>query len=275
VADLFPPTTPTLPFAFPNGHGFEASWNDQSNGFDISVPGGELFYAEHFFNRAWSDRTFAYLQEVENADWQSIDWRSLSSEDLERIAFRNIRWKQDRMKLYGKAIPLPRLTAWYGDPGAAYTYSGIKSEPNPWTDGLRHIKGRIEEATGARFNCVLLNWYRDGRDSLSWHADDERELGVDPVIASANFGATRDFQLRRNDDPEQTINIPLKHGTLLVMRGALQEHWKHAVPKRAGVKESRFNLTFRYIDVEAAASSIKSPRRKGRSVPADQVAQPA
>jgi alkylated DNA repair dioxygenase AlkB len=194
-------------------------------------------------------------------------------EDLQRIAFRNIRWKQDSMKLYGKAILLPRLTAWYGDPGAAYTYSGIKSEPNPWTDGLLHIKSRIEDATGAVFNCVLLNWYRDGKDSLSWHADDEKELGNNPVIASANFGATRDFQLRRNDNPDQTITIPLKHGTLLVMRDALQEHWKHAVPKRANIRESRFNLTFRYIDVDAAAVSRQTPGRKGRSVPADQVAQ--
>jgi alkylated DNA repair dioxygenase AlkB len=272
MADLFAPTTPALPFILPSDEGYAASWNEEFNGFDIKLPGGEIFYAEHFFPRSWSDRAFAYLQEAENADWQSIDWRNLTPEDLDRIAFRNIRWKHDSMKMYGKTIPLPRLTAWYGDPGAAYTYSGIKSEPNPWTDGLLHIKRRIEEATGANFNCVLLNWYRDGKDSLAWHADDEGELGVNPVIASANFGATRDFQLRRNDNPDRTITIPLKHGTLLVMRGALQEHWKHAVPKRANVREARFNLTFRYIDPEGNASSRVTRRRRGPSVAVDKVA---
>jgi alkylated DNA repair dioxygenase AlkB len=247
MADLFPLVAERLPFSLPTEEGFNASWNERANGFDITIPDGEIFYARHFFNQAWSDRTFAYLQENASQDWSAINWRGLSEDRLEQIGFTNIRWKQDRMKLYGKSIPLPRLTAWYGDRGAAYTYSGIKSEPNPWTDGLLHIKQRIEKAVDSTFNCVLLNWYRDGRDSLSWHADDEKELGSDPVIASANFGATRDFQLRHNSDPDLKITIPLEHGTLLVMRGALQRHWKHAVPKRANVSGSRFNLTFRNI----------------------------
>lgn len=248
MADLFSSVAEALPFTLPRVEGFEASWNEQRNGFDITVPGGELFYAERFFSRAWSDRMFAYLQENESHDWRSVDWRNLSVDALDEIGFTNIRWKQDSLKLYGKFIPLPRLTAWYGDSGAAYTYSGIKSEPNPWNDGLLHIKHRIEELAGSKFNCVLLNWYRDGRDSLNWHADDEKELGTDPIIASANFGATRDFQLRRNSDHAQKITIPLKHGTVLVMGGELQRHWKHAVPKRANVEGSRFNLTFRSIN---------------------------
>lgn len=248
MADLFTPSNPAPPFALPKDSGFEVSWNKSSNGFDIKVPGGEIFYAEHFFTKAWSDRMVAYLQENAEEDWRTIDWRNVSADELERIAFTNIRWKQDSLKLYGKSIPLPRLTAWYGDPGAAYTYSGIKSDPNPWNDGLLHIKRRIEEVIESRFNCVLLNWYRDGRDSLSWHADDEKELGKDPVIASANFGATRDFQLRHNTNSDHKITMPLKHGTLLVMSGELQRHWKHAVPKRTGIDKSRFNLTFRKID---------------------------
>ncbi len=247
MADLFAPAAPTPPFVLPAAPGYDVSWNKDRNGFDVTVPGGAFFYAEHFFSKAWSDRMFAYLQENDSADWRTIDWRKVSAEALGQIGFTNVRWKQDSMKLYGKDIPLPRLTAWYGDPGAAYTYSGIKSEPNPWTDGLLHIKDRIEDASGSTFNCVLLNWYRDGKDSLSWHADDEKELGVDPVIASANFGATRDFQLRRNSDHAEKITIPLQHGTLLLMRGELQRHWKHAVPKRATVDGSRFNMTFRTI----------------------------
>lgn len=247
MADLLAPLNRTPPFALPSAEGYSAAWNEQWNGFNVTVPGGSFFYAEHFFNQAWSDRTFAYLQENDTLDWRTANWRDVSAEALEKINFANIRWKQDHLKLYGKAVPLPRLTAWYGDPGAAYTYSGIKSEPNPWADGLLHLKQRIEALIGSTFNSVLLNWYRDGRDSLSWHADDEKELGPDPVIASANFGATRDFQLRRNDDHGEKLTLPLRHGTLLVMRGELQRHWRHAVPKRANVAGSRFNLTFRTI----------------------------
>lgn len=247
MADLFAPPAGNLPFDLPSGEGYRATWNEQWNGFDVELPGGSFFYAPNFFNKAWSDRTVAYLQENDTVDWRTTDWRGVPPELLERIGFTNIRWKQDSLKLYGRDIPLPRLTAWYGDPGAAYTYSGIKSEPNPWTEGLLHLRNKIEQLVGTGFNSVLLNWYRDGRDSLSWHADDEKELGTDPVIASANFGATRDFQLRRNSDHDQVLTLPLAHGTLLVMRGELQRHWRHAVPKRARVAGSRFNLTFRTI----------------------------
>jgi alkylated DNA repair dioxygenase AlkB len=253
MADLFPSPRRSLPFSLPDAPGFAATWNERWEGYDVAVPGGEFFYAQHFFNKAWSDRAFAYFQENASRDWRQIDWRQVSPETLDELAFEHIRWRQDKIKLYGKEIPLPRLTAWHGDPGAAYTYSGIKSEPAPWTEGLLHIRRRIEEAAECRFNCVLLNWYRDGKDSLSWHADDEKELGDDPVIASANFGATRDFQLRHNDDPAAKVTLPLEHGTLLVMKGALQRHWKHAVPKRSGVSRSRFNLTFRYIHVDQAS----------------------
>ena len=248
MADLLASLTPrTPPFDLPTAAGYAAFWNEQWGGFDVTLPGGSFFYAEHFFNQAWSDRTVAYLQENDTVDWRAADWRAVPPDSLDTIGFNHIRWQQDSLKLYGKAIPLPRLTAWYGDPGAAYTYSGIKSEPNPWVDGLLRLKERIEALVGSTFNSVLLNWYRDGQDSLSWHADDEKELGPDPVIASANFGATRDFQLRRNDDHDQKLTLPLRHGTLLVMRGELQRHWRHAVPKRANVSGSRFNLTFRTI----------------------------
>lgn len=247
MADLLAPISQALPFVLPTGEGFAASWNEQRSGFDVTVPDGSFFYVEQFFNKAWSDRTVAYLQENATIDSHTVDWRAVPSDALDRIGFTNIHWKQDSLKLYGKSVLLPRLTAWYGDSGAAYTYSGIKSEPNQWNDGLLHLKRRIEELVGSTFNSVLLNWYRDGQDSLSWHADDEKELGADPIIASANFGATRDFQLRRISDHAQKITIPLKHGTLLVMRGELQRHWQHAVPKRANVAGSRFNLTFRTI----------------------------
>ncbi len=213
----------------------------------IIVPDGELIYAETFLDRTTADEYVAHFQENDELDWRTACWRAMPPDAFARLAFRNIRWKQDEIRLYGKAVPLPRLTAWYGDSGKTYTYSGIKSTPNEWTERLLDLKRRVEAVAGTGFNSVLLNWYRDGSDHLGWHADDEAELGRDPVIASVNFGATRDFILRRKDDRTRRLVLPLKHGTLLLMRGALQHHWEHAVPKRLKVVQSRFNLTFRQI----------------------------
>jgi Alkylated DNA repair protein len=246
--DLFQTPTPRLPFLLPRFPGYRAEWNEQWHGFDVEIPQGKFFYSESFFNRKWSDRALEYFQENELLDWKIADWRKVSADCLEDIKFRNIKWKQDYLKLYGKNIPLPRLTSWYGDIGKSYQYSGIKSDPHPWNKGLQHIKERIEECADHAFNCVLLNWYRDGQDSLNWHADDERELGLNPVIASANFGATRDFLIRKNDDNSQKLSLPLKHGTLLIMKGEMQHFWQHSIPKRANVRGSRFNLTFRTIN---------------------------
>jgi len=111
------------------------------------------------------------------------------------------------------------------------------------------LKSQIEHCAGVSFNSVLLNWYRDGQDSLSWHADNEKELGINPVIASASFGETRDFLVRRNDNPSVRLTLPLKHGTLLVMQGELQHYWQHSIPKRRKVSGFRFNLTFRKIGI--------------------------
>lgn len=251
MADLFdpaPPVTRSLPFALPDLEGYGYSWDESRGGFEINIPHGCLFYSESFFNLRWSDRAVEYFLENTTSDWMSVDWKSLSGPDLAAMDFTHIKWQQDHLKLYGKDIPLPRLTAWYGDTGKSYEYSGIKSDPHPWNEGLLRIKERVEGCAGHSFNCVLLNWYRDGQDSLSWHADDEKELGTNPVIGSANFGATREFLVRKNDDHSQKLSIPLKHGTLLVMQGEMQHFWQHSIPKRAKVSESRFNLTFRSIN---------------------------
>jgi alkylated DNA repair dioxygenase AlkB len=248
MSDLFDRTDAAqLPFLLPQEAGYQAQPNPAWSGFNITLPHGEVFYAEQFFERHVSDRTLEYLQENDTADWRTVDWRNVEANAVEQIRFRNIKWKQDWISLYGKRLPLPRLTSWYGDSGRAYTYSGIKSEPNPWNEGLLYLKNRIERCAGVAFNSVLLNWYRDGEDHLNWHADDEKELGRNPIIASANFGASRDFVVRRKSDHAQKITFPLKHGTLLIMRGEMQHHWDHAVPKRKNVKLSRFNLTFRRI----------------------------
>lgn len=157
-----------------------------------------------------------------------------------------INWKQESMFLYGKEVKFPRLTAWYGENDKPYSFSGITLKPLPWTDELEKIKKDIEPLSNASFNSVLLNLYRDGSDSISWHTDAEKELGRNPIIASVNFGAERIFQLRHMHTKER-IDIPLKHGSLLIMGGELQHFWQHQVPKTKKVNQARINLTFRVI----------------------------
>jgi alkylated DNA repair dioxygenase AlkB len=142
---------------------------------------------------------------------------------------------------------MPRLSSWHGDPDRPYTYSGITLMPNPWNPMLNWLRDQLELLCDIRFNSVLLNWYRNGQDYISWHTDAEKELGKNPVIASVNFGATRRFLLRRQDNHAEKIELPLDHGSVLIMSGALQHYWQHSVPKQAKVHESRINMTFRVI----------------------------
>lgn len=162
-----------------------------------------------------------------------------------------INWKQENIRIFGKSCLTPRLTAWYGNAGAAYSYSGLKLSPEPWTPALVHLRDMIISATGCRFNSVLLNWYRDGNDSMGWHADDEKELGINPVIASLSLGQERDFRFRRKDNHRKIFKVKLANGSLLVMGGSIQHFWQHALPKSAGIKNERINLTFRMIMTES------------------------
>lgn len=158
----------------------------------------------------------------------------------------NIVWEQQTMNMYGKIVPFPRLTTWYGDNDKPYKFSGITLQPHPWNESLLKIKNKIEPLSGVNFNSVLLNRYRDGNDSISWHTDAEKELGKNPVIASVNFGEERVFQLKHIETGER-IDIPLKHGSLLIMMGELQHFWKHQIPKSKRPMKERINLTFRVI----------------------------
>jgi alkylated DNA repair dioxygenase AlkB len=147
----------------------------------------------------------------------------------------------------------PRLTAWYGDATARYSYSGLDLTPQPWTPALLALRTQVEQATGVTFNSVLLNLYRTGQDSMGWHADDEPELGPEPVIASISLGATRRFRLRPRHSqqlPHAPLGLDLPSGSLLVMRGTTQQHWQHAVPKTARPVGPRLNLTFRTIHAQ-------------------------
>lgn len=154
-------------------------------------------------------------------------------------------WERRNIVLFGREVAQPRLACWYGD--RPYTYSGLTLEPRDFTDRLRELCGIAESRSAWRFNTVLANLYRDGRDSMGWHADDERELGPEPVIASMSFGAVRRFRLRHRDTRE-TVEVWLEPGSLLVMRGLTQHCWTHDLPKTTKVTEPRVNLTFRRID---------------------------
>jgi alkylated DNA repair dioxygenase AlkB len=188
----------------------------------IKLQDGELIYLPTFFDKKESDKIFKTLLET-------------------------IEWKQEKIMMYGKELPLPRLSAWYGDNNKPYTYSGITLNPLPWTEELLQIKEKIETEAKVKFSSVLINRYRDGQDYVGWHTDAEKELGKNPIIGSVNFGATRKFQLRRIDDHKEKFELELKHGTFLVMSGPTQHYWQHQVPRTALKIGERLNLTFRVI----------------------------
>ncbi len=155
---------------------------------------------------------------------------------------------QEDIKMYGKIMKTPRLTAWYGDQNKEYIFSGTKHHPISWTDELLMIKEKIEPISGVQFNSVLLNYYRDANDSVAWHSDDEYELGINPIIASVSFGQARRFDIRHKQDRNRKYSIYLENGSLLIMKGDLQHNWMHQIPKLNKPLKARVNLTFRVIN---------------------------
>ena len=153
-------------------------------------------------------------------------------------------WESRNIVLFGREVAQPRLACWYGD--RAYTYSGLTLEPRALTPRLDRLREVAESVAGRTFNTVLVNLYRDGRDSMGWHADDERELGAEPVIVSLSFGASRRFRFRHRESRE-IVEIALESGSALVMGGLTQHCWMHDLPKTTKVDEPRVNLTFRHI----------------------------
>ncbi len=156
-------------------------------------------------------------------------------------------WQQPELFIHGRYHRVPRLTAWYGEPEARYRYSGKLHQPLPWTPLLDEIRRQIVRAVGQPLNAVLLNYYRDGQDSMGWHSDAEAELGRNPLIASLNLGGSRRFDLRRVGSTRIGHSLTLEHGSLLVMRGPTQHHWQHQVAKTRQPCAPRLNLTFRLI----------------------------
>lgn len=180
-------------------------------------------------------------------------WMSLLGNGEASVFFESLlsetEWTQPEMWMYGRLVKIPRLTAWHGDRDAAYKYSGIVNNPAPWTSDLLKLKALIESATSARYNSVLLNLYRNGNDHLSWHRDDEAELGDAPNIASLSLGSSRTFSLRTKsvEARRNQYDWLLTHGSLLSMRGQTQTLWEHSIKKEPKVTEPRINLTFRMV----------------------------
>jgi alkylated DNA repair dioxygenase AlkB len=168
-------------------------------------------------------------------------------EILQRL-IANIKWRQDTIVVWGRTYRQPRLVAWYGDRGIDYTYSGIRLSPMPWTELLLDIKRRVESVTRESFNSVLLNYYRDNRDSMGFHSDDEPELGENPVIASVSLGEERTLVLKHKVNKlAKSVRVRLASGSLLLMKGETQRWWKHGIAKETRRCGARVNLTFRRI----------------------------
>ncbi len=157
-------------------------------------------------------------------------------------------WRAENVVVWGKSYPQPRLIAWYGDEGRSYQYSGVRLNPAPWTESLLLVKRKVERAAGVEFNSVLLNYYRDNRDSMGFHSDDEKELGEQPIIASISLGQERVFILKsKRDKVAKPVKLRLESGSLLVMKGDTQANWKHGIEKEKRPCGPRVNLTFRRI----------------------------
>ncbi len=190
--------------------------------------------------------------------WQA-DFLSCAEADalLARL-MEEIAWEQHHVRLFGRVLPAPRLSCWIGDSGASYTYSAMRFEPRCWTPTLGVLRDRLNDLLGAGFNSVLANRYRSGADGMGWHADDEPELGPQPLIASLSLGASRRFLLRSRDRSRRA-ELLLSHGSLLVMDGDTQSLTQHSLPKTARAVGERINLTFRRILAPAA-----QPTRQAR-----------
>jgi alkylated DNA repair dioxygenase AlkB len=170
------------------------------------------------------------------------------ADNLLKQSIADLPWRADKIKMFGKEIPVPRLQNWFADKtDTSYTYSGIKLTAIVFPDWLNQLRENIQTRSNYPLNRALANYYRDGSDSMDWHADDEAELGPDPVIASLSLGAERTFQLRHNQTKEK-VSINLPHGSLLVMGPKIQTFWKHRIAKVRDLQEPRINFTFRYVN---------------------------
>tara|TARA_R110000796_G_scaffold104102_1_gene213825 strand:+ start:210515 stop:211117 length:603 start_codon:yes stop_codon:yes gene_type:complete len=189
---------------------------------NLNLPDSDIIYFPNFIEKHKTDAYFNILRE-------------------------NILWQQDYIKVFGKVYAQPRLTSLYSSNGKPYTYSNITMHPHAFSKELFDLKTKVEQVADTIFTTCLLNLYRDGKDSNGWHADNEKELGINPIIASITLGQERYFHLKHRTDKNLKRKILLKHGSLLLMKGETQHHWLHQIPKTARPLNERINLTFRVI----------------------------
>ena len=193
-----------------------------TNGSDDALSGAELWFAPDWLQAEQADALFAELRD-------------------------SIEWETHRIRLFGREVDSPRLSSWIGDEGASYTYSGARFLPYPWPHALADVRRQLARELDCDFNSVLANRYRDGRDYMGWHSDNESALGPQPIIASLSLGATRRFVLKERQEPRRRLALELPPGSLLVMRGDTQQNYRHALPRTAKPVGERINLTFRRI----------------------------
>ena len=198
-------------------------FDTDSEAVRLPLAGAEVFYYENFLDASRSESIFDELLE-------------------------QTQWQQDDIKVFGKVYPQPRLTALYASNDKPYSYSNLTMYPKPFTPLLLELRDEIKKVTPEDFTTVLLNQYRDGSDSNGWHADDEKELGQNPVIASLSFGAVRDFKFREKTNKSNTYKMQLQPGSLLLMKGSTQHLWQHQIPKTKKEVGKRINLTFRVLN---------------------------
>lgn len=189
---------------------------------NFKLPQAELIYIPQFYNKSQADKIFKNLRE-------------------------EVLWQQDEITIFGRTHKQPRLTALYGEDNRPYSYSGITMNPHPFSSLLLRIKQEVEVVSKHKFNSVLINLYRDGSDSNGWHADNEKELGLNPIIASVIFGAKRIFKFKHRTLKDENHKLELEHGSLLIMKDEMQHHWLHHIPKTKKEVGERINLTFRFI----------------------------
>jgi len=189
---------------------------------ELNLPDAELIYYPNFFSKQDADNYFFHFKNQTN-------------------------WKEDNITIFGKTYKQPRLTALYSETKKTYSYSNITMYPEVFTKELHSIKQKIEAFSNSKFNSVLLNLYRHGNDSNGWHADNEKELGKHPIIASVTFGEERPFHFKHRHIKEQRHKLILQHGSLLLMKGSMQEHWLHRIAKTKKIIGERINLTFRKL----------------------------
>ncbi|WP_339625151.1 alpha-ketoglutarate-dependent dioxygenase AlkB [uncultured Winogradskyella sp.] len=188
----------------------------------FNLPNAELIYIPNFISLAEADRYYNSIEVETN-------------------------WQHDDITVFGKTYKQPRLTALFGDSKQPYSYSNITMHPEPFTSPITIIKNKIEDISNSTFNTVLINLYRDGNDSNGWHADNEKELGNNPVIASVSLGETRPFHFKHRHIKEQRHKLNLEHGSLLIMKGEMQSFWLHQIAKTKKKINPRINLTFRKL----------------------------